>query len=130
MRRLEYEYFVASKLASKKRKLDKERAEEMSIPSSSSFDSTPERFDRKRCNSFSFFFQNAKTKPQNHRQELLEWAYNHGNIWAKTFSHSHQVSSSSIPSNLQIKSDFLQKNQNELCRLDFSQFFLTFLDFS
>ena len=47
------------------------------------------------------------------RQELLQWAYNHGNIWAQTFLHTRNTKK--IPDNLRIKTDYLLKHENDLC---------------
>ena len=47
------------------------------------------------------------------RQKLLQWAYNHGNIWAKTFLHTRNTKK--VPDDLRIKTDYLLKHENDLC---------------
>lgn len=49
----------------------------------------------------------------NQRQELLQWAYNHGNTWAKTYLHTRNTKK--VPDNLRIKTDYLLKHENDLC---------------
>ena len=114
MRRLEYEYFIVSKKWSKKRVRNEQLIQELNIPSSSSYYSSK----HPKCNrtfSFKSITQNSIDPSKlTSRQQLLRWAYNHGDLWAKTFSASR--SSKHLPSNLHIKDSAIQTKEKELCK--------------
>ena len=106
MRRIEFEYMLRRDQMKKRYQDGLSTLAAKKIPVSSSYHPYSKQKMQK---------QIAASHPSqfNQRQELLQWAYNHGNTWAKTFLHTRKTKN--VPDNLRIKTDYLLKHENDLC---------------
>lgn len=129
MRRLEFESMISSSIQRKKKARNLEEIQSMEIPCSTTYYPYPSSSihqditsyslspSKKRSSQHKFSFANFNLNSNNQslstRQKLLCWAYDHSNSWNKTFNSSR--STKSLPTNKQIKRDFVKENEKELC---------------
>ena len=115
MRRLEYDCKISSTIRKKKREQELCLVHDKHIPFSSKFHSYPKR--KKSVHPFPLHFAitGDSSKQLTNRQELLAWAYNHGDIWAKTFLNGKLTQT--VPGNLHIRNSFLKEEENNLCTI-------------
>ena len=106
MRRIEYENLVKRYQQKKKLLQSREHLQKLGVPYSNMF------HESKSINLQS----NMKFKKEpslSVRQRLLAWAYDHPNIWSKTFTNCR--SARQLPEDLHLKSSYLKEHEKELC---------------
>lgn len=106
MRRIEFEYMIRRDHIKRKRQDCLVQLAVKKIPRSDKYYVYPEY--KKPAKSSS-----SSRSELTHRQELLQWAYNHGNTWSKTYLNSRNTKV--VPENLHIKLDYLRQHEDDLC---------------
>lgn len=106
MRRIEFEYMIRRDHIKRKRQDCLVQLAVKKIPRSDKYHEYPEY--KKPAKSSS-----SSRSELTHRQELLQWAYNHGNTWSKTYLNSRNTKV--VPENLHIKLDYLRQHEDDLC---------------
>ena len=106
MRRIEYENLVKRHRQKKKQHQSQELLQKLGVPYSNQF----HEYKLTNVQTDGVF---KKEPTLSVRQQLLTWAYNHPNIWSKTFANCRRTQQ--LPEDLHIKSPYLKEHEKELC---------------
>ena len=114
MRRLEYENYVKRYQRKRAQQHSKDRLQLLHVPFSSKYHHYLSPRSASPPSTPFFKIPHSNPSSLSSRHQLLRWAYNHPNTWAKTFITSHN--STPLPEHANLPYDFVKEHDIELCK--------------